>query len=35
LPYSRFERKATIEDNTYVYDSNDLDPFITNDPQWQ
>ncbi|MBA1333213.1 hypothetical protein QQ73_19860, partial [Candidatus Endoriftia persephone str. Guaymas] len=27
-PYTRFTHKATVEDQTYVYDSTDLDPFL-------
>jgi len=34
LPYSRHTRLATIEDNIYIYKSDDLDPFITNDPDF-
>jgi endoglucanase len=30
MPYSRHERLSTIENNTYVYKSDDLDPFIVN-----
>jgi endoglucanase len=35
MPYSRHERLATIENNTYIYDSNDLDPFVTDDPEFK
>ena len=34
LPYSRHERLATIENHTYIYDSNDLDPFVKNNPKF-
>jgi len=34
LPYTRFERKSTIENHTYVYDSKDLDPFLTHLKGW-
>ncbi|KRT56618.1 PKD repeat [endosymbiont of Ridgeia piscesae] len=27
-PYTRFTHKATVEDQTYVYNSTDLDPFL-------
>jgi len=34
LPYTRFEHKATIENETYVYDSNDLDSWLTSRKDW-
>ena len=34
LPYTRFEHKSTIEDATYIYDSNDLDPWLTSRDGW-
>ena len=34
LPFTRFERKSTIEDATYIYDSNDLDPWLTSRRDW-
>ena len=33
-PYTRFTHKATIEDQTYIYDSHDLDPFLTSLRGW-
>jgi len=33
-PYTRFTHKATIEDQTYIYDSSDLDPFLTSLRGW-
>ncbi|QOR61288.1 glycoside hydrolase family 9 protein [Sulfurovum sp. ST-21] len=33
-PFTRFTHKATIEDQTYVYDSSDLDPFLTSLRNW-
>ncbi|CAA6815988.1 MAG: cellulose-binding domain protein [uncultured Sulfurovum sp.] len=34
MPYSRHERLSTIENNTYIYSSDDLDPFITGDNEF-
>jgi len=34
LPYSRHERKATIENNTFVYDSSNLDSWLTSQLGW-
>lgn len=34
MPYSRHERLATIENNTYIYSSDDLDPFVSDDPDF-
>jgi len=34
LPYTRFEHKASIEDETYIYDSNDLDPWLISRRDW-
>lgn len=34
LPYSRHERLSTIENNTYIYNSENLDPFIINNPKF-
>jgi parallel beta-helix repeat protein len=33
-PYTRFTHKATIEDKTYIYDSNDLDSWLTGLSSW-
>ena len=34
MPYSRHERLCTIENNTYIYSSDDLDPFVANDNEF-